>query len=202
MQHPYKPQIISNFDELPELIRNIASSMLENSLKAHIKNVQFGLAVVYDLEQYFADYPEIRDPKSAAQSGRSIVPKYNLHYTYLNPADRQQQYSFQLDLDEYGQVLNYDLPRHDAGTIEVLNGKNEAIEQAEIYARSAGYQTEPIHSKLTKSKDQDTLIWNIWFKQEQKRTNKLTTSTCRVISVDILSGWIVYDTSGQLTEKL
>ena len=47
----------------------------------------------------------------------------------------------------------------------------------------------------------DLLIWDIWFEQNQTTTPNSTNSFCRVISVDLLSGQVIYDMQGQFTRQ-
>ena len=143
------------FNELPAAIQTLADKLLKKSLGADIGNLQKGIVVIYELEKYFAAKPEIIDPDHPMQfGGNGIVPKYNIHCIYTNPSNQADQYSFELNLDEYGQTLSYGLPKIETGSVAILHGKAAAIELATSFANNAGYKTTVVNTKLKK-----TQIW-------------------------------------------
>ncbi|MCF3108858.1 hypothetical protein LL912_08720 [Niabella sp. CC-SYL272] len=183
-KHP-PPEIITEFEKLPVDIQRRATKIIQNSLAEHSADARFNTAVLYDLDACCLTEDEAIH--------YTPIPRYHLHYIYMNSKNSKVQYSFELNFDVYGQVLKYGLPRNGSYTVAVLNGRSEAVKQVSQYAATKGYKTKSAGERLFHDPFQDCLIWQVLLFQYREKQDGQPIKYCRAIAVDIRSGWIYYD---------
>ncbi len=174
----YRPTFVHDIKELPVKIQERVSQVLERALGELSKAELHPSIVVYDIEKQMKMVDDI---------AIGITPKYSISFTYVNPKDFKDQFNFGLNLDEYGQIIHLGLPlnKPDAN-IAALTGKQEAINQATIFANRKGYKAKVIFTWLYYSNRnyEDLLFWQIWLEQKTERIDETLFRSCRVLSID------------------
>lgn len=198
-QKHYLPQPISDKEKLPQHIREQIQNVMKKALGEYADEKWHVSYLIYDIEKVL----DFRNSyKDKIQHTFEVVPKYRIHHVYVDPNDNKTQYAFDLNLDEYGQILKFDLPvdKPDA-TIPALNGKQAAIDLAIIYAKRKGYNPKVMHAFISHNKQNDVLLWNVWLGQSLEKDKKVKIWQCRVISLDIFNRCVFYDRKGAFSKQ-
>lgn len=154
-------QYINQYNQLPTPLSKLATSLLKRSLGKKYNKAKFNFAFINDIPKKIAQYKK--------QLKNHVYPlppvfKYQLIFAFSDTGIKD--YQIYIALDEYLQVMHYNLPVHSDTTIKALYGEKEAIELATHYARQHNLETDVDTVILKYSLDHYTLLWSIIFIQK------------------------------------
>ncbi|MBO9620625.1 MAG: hypothetical protein J7539_16500 [Niabella sp.] len=196
-ESPYRPEVTPDFGKLPPLIQELAQTIMERAAGDLIGDVEFTIAVIYDHEKYFQACPD--RVMNQAMYDNKPVPKYELHYHYLPEGKISDEYSFTLDFDVYGQIMQFGLPRDSYCTKKGLRGKEEAIALAVEYATGKGYKTKIENARIYFQLCRDNLLWMVLLFQKREKVNGHYVKHCRAILIDVVNRLVVDDMEAKIS---
>ncbi|MCH5597261.1 hypothetical protein [Niabella ginsengisoli] len=199
---PYKPTFVDKFEELPASIQSVTNKLLQKSLQEFVKQAEFTIAFVNDIEKCLAEradhYKSLPDNTQYNIIG-NVIPKYHLSYLFKRSEDQLDYYNFCIKFDEYGQVLKYGLPKDYYSTIIPLFGKEKAIQLAVEYSMHKDYKSENIEESRLYCEN-NVLLWDIYLLQTKER-KRSSIKYCKAVTVDVSTRSVVQDCDAQISRS-
>lgn len=192
----YRPQVLTDFEELPVFIKELATKLMQQSAGDLLSEIEWSIAVIFEVEKLLELEPERLIHQ--IQNKLPVIPNYSLQYNYKWGESNSDVYSFTLDFDQYGQILQFGLPRHSILTKRILKGKDIALKIAMDYAKETGYNLAVESIKIDDQPYQDGLLWRIMFFQKKMKNAFANYNYCRALMVDVLSKSVVADIEARI----
>lgn len=96
---------ISSINKLPRVIKVDIDSLFKNTLGEFAAGLKFSHGQIVNVKRYF-----LKDDEQAS-SYQWVIPKYDLKFNLQDTTIGIINYSLQIQLDQYGQVLKINWPR-------------------------------------------------------------------------------------------
>ena len=170
-------QRVGQLSNLPDAVSELAESLLQKSLGNKIEKIKFNFAFINDVPKRIQQY------KTELKNLPGLLPpvyKYELFYIYADTGIKD--YMVYIGIDDYLQILHYNLPLNPTHTIKALYGENQALKKALDYAVAEDYNTEVDSIHLKYSLDKHMLVWTVYLLQEKINSSR---KKCLAIEINV-----------------
>lgn len=179
---------ITQISELPTKIQYIIDQTLSISLFEFDGEYRFAGGQIVDLEGWLEN-------DSVAQTDyHLVIPKYNLNFELSDTSVGIKSYCFQLNLDPFGQIVDFEWMRDSVKKSELMSPP-QIISIATKYAKKKKYKTKEYIVRLGHYKEYDRLCWDISFLQSKEGNSANGSKAYKTIRVDWILGivWLELD---------
>jgi hypothetical protein len=146
---------VLSLKKLPTSIQQEVKILMDESFGGFKDSIHFVNAQVVDVISYLKD----GDPHKKHR----IVPKYELNFYLKDVSLGIIRYNITLHLDDYGQILKLNWPRHGAGSKKMFLSREAIQEFALKEANKRGYNLNKFLVNFEYDETFDRLCWEFSF---------------------------------------
>jgi hypothetical protein len=159
--HPTKVMVVDSLKELPTRIQFIINQLLDTAMTDFKQNIKFSHGQIIDL-----DYWARKDSIFFPMEYRYVVPKYQLYFDLRDTAISVKNYSFELGLDQYGQITCFEWPRENYNKRNKFVKGSRILKEAIKYAKAHKYKTQDFIYEFRYNNELEKMCWEISFLQK------------------------------------
>lgn len=157
---------ISDINKLPHNIIEQINNLLKRRMGTFSNKVKFSHGQIVDLDKYFKGAKDI-------SAWQWVVPKYDLIFNLMDTTIGIKNYSLQVRLDQYGQVIRMNWPKQYYTSAKRFNNRKQIEQFALRKALEKNFLTTTYTVKLTYEYSTDAFYWRFWFpKTKVKSENR------------------------------
>ncbi|TDO24192.1 hypothetical protein [Pedobacter duraquae] len=146
---------VLSFNKLPSSIQKEVKILMDESFWGLKDSIHFVNAQIVDVISYLKD----GDPHKR----HSVVPKYELNFYLKDTSVGINRYNITLHLDDYGQILKLNWPRHGAGSTKMFLSRKAIQEFAFKEANTRHYNLNNFFVTFEYKETFDRLCWEFSF---------------------------------------
>lgn len=169
---------INSLSQLPTKINYIINELLKKSMTDFVQNIKFAKGYEIDIDML------LNNDSLVQNQYQGIIPKYNLIFELKDTLTKINNYGLEIDLDQYGQIINFNWPRKDynkrTNFCDIKLIKDIALK----YAKKKKYKTEESLYELKYNNSLQKLSWCISFYQYSTIGNKSSYKEYKSIIID------------------
>ncbi|WP_316816705.1 hypothetical protein [Pedobacter nyackensis] len=150
---------VSSLNKLPTSIQKEVKILMDKSFWGFKDSIHFVNAQIVDVISYLKD----GDPHKK----HSVVPKYELNFYLKDSSLGIIRYNITLHLDDYGQILKLNWPRHGAGSKNMFLSRDAIQEFALKEANRRGYNLNNFLVNFEYNEQSDRLCWEFSFLEKE-----------------------------------
>jgi hypothetical protein len=152
--------IVNSFEQLPRRIQFVIRQLFNVSMTDFVQNIKFSHGQVIDL-----DLLSKTDSTYFPIEYKYVVPKYQLYFDLKDTSISIKEYSFELGLDQYGQIVSFEWPREYYNKRDEFIQGQRIIEKAIKYAQAKGLKTDNFIYKFKYDDELKKMCWEVSFLQ-------------------------------------
>lgn len=146
---------VLSLNKLPQNIQNETKKLFDESFWDFKDSIHFVNAQIVDIISYLKD----DDPHKR----HSVIPKYELNFYLKDASIGIVRYNITLHLDDYGQILKLNWPRHGAGSKKMFLSRETIKEFALKEANRRRYNLNKFLVNFKYNETFDRLCWEFSF---------------------------------------
>jgi hypothetical protein len=176
--YPVQTKEINSLSQLPSKHQFIINTVIRKSMTEFQDSIVFVKGQMIDVENWFT-----KDSVPQTQY-QYVIPTYQLFFELRDISLGVIKYVFELSLDQYGQVIEFDWPRANYNKRSNFVKTDEVLRFAVDYAKSKGYNTDVRQFHLQYNRQYNNLCWLISFFQRTDNDEKEGLKTFKTIVID------------------
>jgi hypothetical protein len=183
--YPGQTTPITSFAQLPSKIQFIVTDVLKKSMTDFTDNIRFVNGQIIDVENW------LRNDSIPQTEYQYIIPTYNLYFELSDTTIGIEKYVFQLNLDVYGQIINFEWPRERYTHRKEFLQPELLISAAKKYAKKNKYKTQKTMYELKYDSQYNCVCWYISFLQKETGDEASGHREYITIAVDYLTAAVL-----------
>jgi len=185
----YKTNVIEvdSLNQLPSIIQFISNNIINKSMTDFIDNIRFVKGQIIDLDKW------LKNDSIPQTEYNYIIPKYELFFELSDSSLGIKNFCFELNLDQYGQVIFLEWPRENYNKRINFINPNQIKAEAIKYAKEKKYKTETCVYKLKFDSKTNSICWYISFLQEFEGDENWHRKSYKTVVIDAISLMVMYE---------
>lgn len=188
---------IDSINKLPDKIKGLVVKIVDENLKTYKSRLDFKGCLINNVDSLVKQ--QQKNSSRFLITIDPIIPKYSLVFGLKVPALEKPDICIKLDLDLYGQVLNFTWPIETSSYVDEIKDYTYLLLKVFEYAKGRNYKIENNYkSTFYFDKEMNRLIYEVSFKQGEKvikktKTEEKVEETYHDIIIDAETGIILSD---------
>jgi hypothetical protein len=177
--YPIQTSEINSLSILPTKYQFIIQDVISKSMTDFQNNIVFVKGQIIDIETWLS---KDSVPQTKYQY---VIPTYQLHFELRDTSIGVIKYTFEISLDQYGQIIRFDWPRTGYNKRENFLKTDLVLQHAINHAKSKGYQTDVRVFHLQYNRHYRRLCWHISFWQSTEGDVRDNFKKFKTIIIDV-----------------